>query len=138
MSQSLAYQLVQKFYDFFNAEDFEAYRNILAEDFSHQVNFEELDAGVNPFIEFLQDNQKHYKEKIENPLIMVSEDGRHASAKCVVTGEYVLTDESGIQAQGQTYRLDVIHFFEIKDEKVSRGCGWYDQSDWEKQVKTLK
>ena len=62
----------------------------------------------------------HYREQLENIVVMANEDGSRAAAEFVVMGEYLNTDEGLPEAKGQTYRLPAGAFFEMRDGKVAR------------------
>ncbi len=47
---------------------------------------------------------------------------------------YISTDEGLPPAKGQTYRLRVGAFFEIKDKQISRITNYYNLQDWIEQV----
>ena len=59
--------------------------------------------GLDKFKAFNARMDHHYKEKLENIVVMVSKDGKRAAAEFNVHGVYKATDSGLPEAKGQKY-----------------------------------
>ena len=75
-----------------------------------------------------------YAERLEDMVLLVSEDGRRAAAEFVVHGTYKATDGDLPQATGQIYTLQAGAFFKVADGAITRVTMYYNLSDWLRQV----
>jgi steroid delta-isomerase-like uncharacterized protein len=125
---------IQNFYQYFNASQLDKLYALVANNVVHEMNYGGAVAGKEAFIQFMQDSKKHYDEKVENIIMMVSEDGRHVSTKFKVKGKYLQTDVSNIPAKGQNYELTALNYFELENGKIVKAQCWYDEGDFKKQV----
>ena len=126
--------LIQRYYDAFNAGDIDGMLSCVADDIIHDVNQSERRAGKDRFHAFCARMAHHYKEKLEDIVILVSEDGQRAAAEFNVSGTY-LTMEPGLpEASGQTYQLPAGAFFAIKNGQISRITTYYNLTEWIMQV----
>lgn len=128
-------ELVKKYYDCFNAKDFEGQLSLLTEDVIHDINQGERQTGKETFRKFLGIMDTNYDEFLDNMVIMASEDGKRASAEFICNGTYKVTAEGLPAARGQKYRLPVGAFFEIANGKIARVTNYYNLEDWINQVK---
>jgi len=78
--------------------------------------------------------ERCYKERLEDIVLMASEDGTRAAAEFVVHGQYLATDEGLPEANGQTYVLPAGAFLAIEGGKITRLTMYYNLGDWTKQV----
>ena len=129
-----AKDLIIQYYQAFNAGDMETFLGLLTDDVAHDINQGDRELGKPAFAEFMKKMNHHYREKLEDIVVMVNEDGSRAAAEFVVLGEYLNTDEGLPEANGQTYRLPAGAFFEIRDGKVARISNYYNLGDWIAQV----
>lgn len=128
-------ELVRKYYDCFNAKDFEGQLSLLTDDVIHDINQGERQTGKETFRKFLGIMDTNYDEFLDNMVIMVTEDGKRASAEFICNGTYKVTAEGLPAARGQKYRLPVGAFFEIANGKIARVTNYYNLEDWINQVK---
>lgn len=126
--------LIEFYYAAFNQQDIKSMLNLLHDDVEHDINQGKKEMGKEKFSEFLYQMKEYYKEKISDLHIMVSEDGKHASAEFITSGEYLVTAEGLPEARGQKYQLRCGTFFAIADGKISRVTVYYNLNDWLKQV----
>lgn len=126
--------LIRSYYDAFNRADSEAMLAHLAPDVVHDVNQGARRAGIDKFREFNAKMARHYKERLEDIVVMVSKDGARAAAEFVVHGTYLVTDEGLPAARGQTYVLPAGAFFAIANGKITRVTTYYNLEDWIAQV----
>ena len=126
--------LIRDYYQAFNSGNSDGMIAFLSEDVIHDVNQGERRQGLDKFKAFNARMDHHYKEKLENVVVMVSKDGARASAEFNVHGKYLNTDEGLPDAKGQTYVLPAGTFFAIKDGKITRVTTYYNLTDWILQV----
>lgn len=131
---SQAKTLIENYYQAFNNGDMDTFLSLLTDDVIHDVNQGDREQGKAAFEKFMQKMNHHYREQLENIVVMASEDGSRAAAEFVVLGEYLNTDEGLPEANGQTYRLPAGAFFDIRDGKVARVTNYYNLGDWIAQV----
>ena len=126
--------LIRRYYEAFNTGDTVGMIACLAGDVIHDVNQGERRTGLDKFKAFNARMDHHYKEKLENIAVMVSQDGSRAAAEFNVHGTYLNTDEGLPKAKGQTYVLPAGTFFAISHGKIARVTTYYNLTDWIIQV----
>ncbi|MFM8341538.1 MAG: ketosteroid isomerase-related protein [Methylomonas sp.] len=129
-----ATQLIEQYYQAFNNGDMDTFLSLLTDDVVHDINQGDREEGKEAFTKFMQRMNHHYREQLENIVVMANADGSRAAAEFVVLGEYLNTDEGLPEAKGQTYRLPAGAFFDIRDGKVARVTNYYNLGDWIEQV----
>lgn len=133
MSQTTV-QLLQNYYDAFNAQDMDTFLSLLTDDVIHDINQGEREVGKDTFKAFMDRMNRNYKETITDISIMTNPAGDRAAVEFTVLGEYLATDEGLPEANGQTYRLPAGAFFDIQNGKVARVTNYYNLEDWIAQV----
>ena len=126
--------LVQTYLDAFNRGDNEAMLACLQEDVVHDVNEGGREIGKDRFRQFNATMTQHYKEQLQDIVILVSPDQTRAAAEFTVVGEYLRTAEGLPTATGQIYRLPAGIFFEVANGLISRVTTYYNLADWTAQV----
>lgn len=126
--------LLEAYYDAFNRGDTEAMLGCLADDVEHHVNQGGIRRGKDAFRSFNEHMTRCYRERLQDLVVMVSEDGTRGAAEFTVHGEYLLTDEGLPDARGQTYVLPAGTFFAIRDGRIARVTTYYNLKDWTAQV----
>ncbi|MFC5699204.1 nuclear transport factor 2 family protein [Pseudomonas sp. GCM10022186] len=129
-----AIELVQAYYDAFNAGDMPAFLGLLSEDVVHDINQGERQQGKAAFAAFMDKMNRCYKERLSDIVIMQNADGSRAAAEFVVHGQYLADDEGLPPAKGQTYVLPAGAFFHIHCGKIARVTNYYNLNDWVEQV----
>lgn len=129
-----ASELVQAYYDAFNAGDMQAFLDLLCDDVVHDVNQGKRQVGKAAFAAFMEHMNRCYRERLADIVVMASPDGTRAAAEFVVHGEYLADDEGLPPARRQTYTLPAGAFFELRDGKVARISNYYNLNDWLAQV----
>ncbi|MCC4273999.1 ketosteroid isomerase-related protein [Marinomonas communis] len=127
-------QLLQKYYEAFNAQDMDTFLSLLTDDVVHDINQSDREIGKDTFSAFMDRMNKNYKETIVDIVVMSNEAGDRAAVEFTVLGEYLATDEGLPEANGQTYKLPAGAFFDIRDGKVARVTNYYNLEDWIAQV----
>lgn len=126
--------LIRYYYEAFNRGDTAAMHSCLTDDVIHDVNQGERRQGLDKFKAFSARMDHHYKERLEDVVVMVSRDGARAAAEFNVHGKYLATDTGLPEAKGQTYILPAGAFFAIRDGKIARVTTYYNLTDWIMQV----
>lgn len=134
MTAAQTRKLVQTYYAAFNNQDVEGMLACLAPSFVHEVSQGERRKGKALFKEFLTHMNKSYKETLANIVVMTDSSGSRAAAEFDLKGKYLTTDVGLPKARGQTYKLRVGAFFEIKNGKIARVSTHYNLNDWTGQV----
>ncbi len=133
-AQAQALALIQQYYDVFNSGDREAMLALLTEDVVHDINQGTSEVNREVFRVFLERMDRSYREEVTELVVMAHADGTRAAAEFYILGTYLNTDEGLPPATGQTYRLRVGAFFDIRDNKVARVTNYYNLEDWLRQV----
>lgn len=136
MGKTQTVQLIERYYEAFNAGDWDGMLACLAQDVLHDVNQGSRREGKAAFTEFLGKMQHSYQEKLEGIVVMASEDGTRAAAEFNVVGKYLEAEEGLPPANGQTYRLPGGTFFAVRDGLITRVTTYYNLTDWLTQVVT--
>ncbi|WP_126974699.1 ketosteroid isomerase-related protein [Frigidibacter oleivorans] len=126
--------LIERYYAAFNAGDAQGMLDCLADDVAHHVNEGGVRQGKALFAEFCGHMGVSYRERLEDIVILVSEDGSRAAAEFTVHGEYLQTDPGLPEARGQRYVLPAGTFFAIRDGRITRVTTYYNLADWVRQV----
>lgn len=126
--------LIQRYFDAFNAGDAEGMLACVTDDVAHYVNEGTVRTGRAAFAEFCAHMGVSYRERLDDMVIFVSEDGSRAAAEFTVHGEYLKTDPGLPEAHGQRYVLPAGSFFTIRDGRIARVTTYYNLSDWVRQV----
>jgi len=126
--------LIRRYYDCFNRGDIDGMLGCVTEDVVHDVNQGERRVGKDRFHAFCARMAHHYKERLENIVVMTAPDGSRAAAEFNVNGTYLQSETGLPPADGQTYVLPAGTFFAIKDGKIARVTTYYNLTDWIMQV----
>lgn len=133
MHQATA-DLLQRYYDAFNAADMATFLSLLTDDVIHDINQGGREVGKPAFAAFMARMNRNYRETIVDLSITTNEAGDRAAVEFTVLGEYLATDEGLPEAKGQTYRLPAGAFFVIREGQVARVTNYYNLEDWIAQV----
>ncbi len=126
--------LIRRYYDAFNARDWEAMLACLSDDVRHDVNEGHARDGREKFRAFLAHMARCYDETLTRMTVMVDESGAHAAAEFIVSGKYLATDAGLPEARGQTYSLPAGAFFDVRGGKIARVTTYYNLQEWIRQV----
>jgi steroid delta-isomerase-like uncharacterized protein len=127
-------KLVRRYYNAFNAKDWDGMLACASEDMRHDVNEGDRRGGKAAFREFLAQMNRCYDERLEDIFVMVDETGRRAAAEFIVHGRYLVADPGLPEARGQTYVLPVGVFLDVTDGKIARVTTYYNLKNWIAQV----
>jgi steroid delta-isomerase-like uncharacterized protein len=134
MTAAATRKLITTYYAAFNAGDVAGMLNCLGTGFVHDVSQGEARKGKAKFEAFLAHMNSSYKETLSNIVIMTNSDGSRAAAEFDLKGKYLKTDAGLPEAKGQTYKIRVGAFFEVKRGKITRVSTHYNLKDWTRQV----
>ena len=126
--------LIQTYFNAFNAKDTAAMLDCLSEDVAHHVNEGEVRVGRDRFAAFCDHMTRCYDETLTDMTLFLNDAGTRAAAEFTVNGTYLATDGDLPEARGQTYRLPAGSFFDMKDGKITRVTTYYSLSGWIQQV----
>ena len=132
--RSVARATIAAYFDAFNAGDSAAMLDLLTEDVAHHVNEGGVRRGRAAFAEFGAHMARCYGERLEELVILASDDGTRAAAEFTVHGRYLATDAGLPEARGQTYTLPAGSFFTLADGRIARVTTYYNLQDWIRQV----
>ncbi len=124
--------VITRYYAAFNAGDFAGMTTMVTDDFAHDPNQSNRRVGKALFSEFLADMDRCYREQVVDLVVMAN--GNRAAAEFVIQGNYLVAQAGLPPAHGQTYRLAVGAFFELRDGKIARVTNYYNLEDWLAQV----
>lgn len=134
MDRAAALALLDRYYAAFNSGDWQGMLACLTEDVAHDINQGSTQHGKDAFRAFLGHMERCYRERLDDMVLMASEDGARGAAEFVVHGEYLATDEGLPEANGQTYVLPAGAFFAFRGGLISRVTVYYNLGDWCAQV----
>lgn len=127
-------EIIQRYFDAFNAGDTDTMLALVSEDVQHFVNQGDMRQGRAAFAEFCSHMGVSYREELRDMVIFASDDGTRAAAEFVVHGEYLQTDPGLPEAHGQRYVLPAGSFFTLAGGKITRITTYYNLQDWIRQV----
>jgi steroid delta-isomerase-like uncharacterized protein len=126
--------IVTRYYEAFNRADAEDMLACLTEDVAHDVNQGPREIGKDAFRAFMARMAVSYSERLEDVVVMVSDDGTRAAAEFTVHGTYLATDGDLPEARGQTYVLRGGAFFALRAGRLARVTNYYDLNEWLRQI----
>ena len=127
--------LIARYFEVFNKGDAAAMLALVDDNIEHDINQGKTQKGKAVFEKFLHHMNECYKEELKDLTIMVSDDGKHASAEFMVHGTYLKTDGTLPPAHGQKYQIRAGSFFEVKNNKILRVTTYYNLPLWIELVK---
>ncbi len=127
-------QIIETYFNAFNAGDVEGMLDCLSDDVAHHVNEGQIRIGKEKFAAFCAHMNVCYREKLTDIVVFSNADQTRGAAEFIVNGTYLKTDGDLPVAQGQTYRLPAGSFFSLSDGKITRVVTYYNLSDWIAQV----
>ena len=134
MSEADTLALIRRYIDAFNAGDRDAMLACLSDDVAHDINQGERQIGKDKFRWFLGMMDRHYRERLEDVVVMAGQGGGRAAAEFTVRGTYLSTAEGLPEASGQSYSLPAGIFFDVDGGRISRVTTYYNLADWTAQV----
>jgi steroid delta-isomerase-like uncharacterized protein len=137
--QTQAIQLIKTYFEALNDRNMSLFFSTLHPNVTHDINQGKTEKGIENFKKFMMKAVDSSRETFDNIVIMVSDDGRYASALWVDHGTYVKNyPGEKMQAKNQHYTLPGGHFFEIQNGKISHVTTYYNAADFSKQMDKQK
>jgi steroid delta-isomerase-like uncharacterized protein len=130
MSSTETASLLHRYYQLFNSGDRKGLLGLLTDDVVHEINQGEKEVGRDVFERFFDRMDRCYREQVVELTVFANDDGTRGAAEFFIEGAYLATDEGLPPATGQTYRLRVGAFFELRDGKISRVTNYYNLAEW--------
>jgi steroid delta-isomerase-like uncharacterized protein len=127
-------ELIASYYRAFNARDYAAMLELLADDVAHDVNQGPRELGRDRFASFLQRMDACYREQLTDLVIMADASQTRFAAEFTVLGTYLKADAGLPEARGQRYTLPAGAFLSVHADKITRVTTYYNLSDWLTQV----
>ena len=127
-------QLIRKFFAHLNAQEWAEASLLVSDQILHDLNQGPRVIGREPFLKYLVETARYYRESISQLYILASEDGSRGSAEFYVHGEYLKTHGMLPKAYGQRYEGFHGAFFEIEDQQVSRFSHYFNYQSFLEQL----
>lgn len=127
--------LISRYFEVFNNGDAAAMLELVDDNIEHDINQGKTQVGKVKFEAFLHHMNECYKEDLKDLVIMVSDNGKNASAEFMVHGTYLKTDGGLPPARHQQYVIRAGSFFEVKNNKIIRVTTYYNLPHWIELVK---
>lgn len=127
-------EILQRYFDAFNAGDTNGMLACLTDTVAHHVNEGQIRTGRAQFKAFCEHMSRCYSETLTDIVIFASPDGERGAAEYIVHGTYIATDSGLPEATGQSYCLPAGSFFSLENGLISRVTTYYNLSDWMRQV----
>ncbi len=127
--------LIRRYYGAFNARDFDAMLDCVADTLLHLPNQGTQRIGKPAFRDFLLRMDRCYSEQLSELVVMTDATGAHAAASFMIHGVYKDDDEGMPAARGQTYVLRGGAFLGVADGRITRIATAYNVQDWLAQVR---
>lgn len=134
MSAAATQALIGRYYDAFNRGDTDGMLACVTDDLIHDTNQGDRRIGRDRFHAFCARMSHHYKERLDDIVVMSTPDGARAAAEFNVNGQYLVTETGLPDATGQSYQLPAGTFFAVRDGKIARVTTYYNLTDWIIQV----
>lgn len=127
-------QIIETYFNAFNAGDVQGMLDCLSDDVAHHVNEGQIRVGKEKFADFCAHMNVCYRENLTDIVVFSNADQTRGAAEFIVNGTYLKTDGDLPAAHGQTYRLPAGSFFSLSGGKITRVVTYYNLSDWIAQV----
>ena len=126
--------LIQRYYQAFNADDMETFLSLLSDDVAHDINQGKREIGKDAFKQFMTHMNHCYRERIRDLVVLSNAEGQRAAAEFIVDGQYLNTDSDLPEAKGQTYCLPAGAFFALHKGQITRVSNYYNLQEWLQQI----
>jgi steroid delta-isomerase-like uncharacterized protein len=127
-------EIVEKYYEAFNLQNWEQMLDLVHPDIMHEPNQGESRIGKEAFIAFMADMDRCYTEELKDIVLFSSKYPDKIAASFMVHGIYKQGDEGFPEAKGQAYILPAAAFLEVKDGLISKVTTYYNLQQWIKLV----
>ena len=132
--QMTSLEIVQNYYNAFNAKNWAAMLALVSPDIRHEPNQGEVRIGLEKFTEFLSMMDTSYEETLTDMVFFTEPSGHRIAVEFTVSGRYKQGEPGFPEAHGQSYQLPAAAFVEVSDEKIIRVTTFYNLPLWISQV----
>ncbi|MDB4977783.1 MAG: isopropylmalate/homocitrate/citramalate synthase [Myxococcaceae bacterium] len=130
----MSVQIIEAYYRAFNARDYAAMVDMVADELVHEINQGEREIGKGCFAGFLERMDRCYREQIADLVVFSEPSGTRYAAEFTVIGKYLQAGSGMPKATGQSYELSAGTFFELEDDIIQRVTVYYNAREWLEQV----
>jgi steroid delta-isomerase-like uncharacterized protein len=127
-------ELIKKYYDAFNRQDYATMLACVSDDVVHEVNEGDVQKGIGLFKDFLGVMDTHYSEQVKNLAVFSSETPGRFAAEFNIDGRYIKSQKGLPEANNQPYFIRVGAFLEVQGSKIARITNYYNLQNWIKAV----
>jgi steroid delta-isomerase-like uncharacterized protein len=128
--ETVSKELIRRYYQNFNAGDFNGMVELLSKNVQHDLNEGDTQTGRTAFSEFMKIMDAHYSERAVELEIFSGENAGRFAAEFFIEGAYKKTQSGLPEAKNQPYRLRVGAFFEVKNGLITRVTNHYNLRQW--------
>lgn len=133
MSVETNKQLVIRFYELLQQQNYEAIAELLHPDFAFYAQVDTPCYGVKGFIEAEKKNFDAFPD-FKFPVKAIFAEGDQVAAYMLFEGTHTGGDISGIPATGKTVKVSIMMFLRIADGKIIEKRAHYDKYDIFQQI----
>ena len=126
--------LIERYFSAFNRADWEGMVELVDEQVAHDPNQGEREIGSERFRAHLGKIARCSIEVLIDLRILVGNDGAHAAAEYIISGQYLSSRDGLPPARGQRYRLPGGTFFAIAGHRIARVSNYYNLPEWIAQI----
>lgn len=134
--QTNTINLIKTYFESYNARQANTYFGTISSNVVNETNQGNAIVGLETFKVFMHAFMTSFDSRMSQIVLLVSDDGRYASASWVNTGTYVKSDPAitAIPAKNQKYTVHGANFFEVSDGKIARITTYYNAEEFAKQL----
>lgn len=125
-----ALEIVQKYYEAFNQQDWKTMLSLVDNQIKHEPNQGTPRIGSDLFKDFLQMMDDAYEEHLTEMVFYTDASQSKIACEFVVNGIYKKGEEGFPPAHGQKYVLPAAAFVEVNGDKIVRVATHYNLEKW--------
>ncbi|MFP7159492.1 ester cyclase [Priestia aryabhattai] len=133
MSAETNKELVRRFYELLQHQDYEAIPELLHEDFKFYSQVDTPYYGIEGFIEAEKKNFDAFPD-FKFPIKAILAEGDQVAAYLLFEGTHTGRDYSGLPATGKRIKISIAMFLRIADGKIIEKRAHFDKYDILKQL----
>lgn len=131
---TMSNQIIKQYYDAILEQSVPNFLNLLSEDVVHEINQGDTEVGKSKFKTFMEQQFSYGEIEINDLIILSSQDGKYGFSRYLCSGKHVKNVEGYPPATGQHWKIPVVTYFTINNNKISHVAVYYNQKDWINQV----
>lgn len=126
-------KIVAAYYAAYNKQDITGQIALMAPEFKHFQNSGKVEIGTDAYRKYTAAVYTEVKEEVYQIDYIVGQDPMQIAAQSRARGEYFQNPD--IKTQRQKYDIPLAEFFEVRDGKITKLSTYYNELEWENQVK---